>query len=310
MIKILKKIFSIFLLIFFFEMLEASVENKIVIKVGNKIITSLEIKNKINTELVLRNLEVNQSNINKMKKIAVQALIDSRIKEIEIEKYSSINLNNVDVSRQLLSISGKNIDALKKKFSENSLDYDIFLKELKLQNSWQKLIFTLFGDKIIINEDELIKELNIIKNENSNIKTYNLSEIEVSYDGDIEKEEQIKKIKQSIEMIGFDQTISAHSESLSATNNGQLGYISERSLSQEIFNNLKNLKKGNISDPIVQLNKIIFLKINEIKIIKNENFSLDLEKKRLINEKKNNLLKLYSQSHLSKIKNNSFIEFK
>jgi hypothetical protein len=310
MIKILKKIFSIFLLIFFFEMLEASVENKIVIKVGNKIITSLEIKNKINTELVLRNLEFNQSNINKMKKIAVQALIDSRIKEIEIEKYSSINLNNVDVSRQLLSISGKNIDALKKKFSENSLDYDIFLKELKLQNSWQKLIFTLFGDKIIINEDELIKELNIIKNENSNIKTYNLSEIEVSYDGDIEKEEQIKKIKQSIEMIGFDQTISAHSESLSATNNGQLGYISERSLSQEIFNNLKNLKKGNISDPIVQLNKIIFLKINEIKIIKNENFSLDLEKKRLINEKKNNLLKLYSQSHLSKIKNNSFIEFK
>lgn len=310
MIKILKKIFSIFLLIFFFEMLEASVENKIVIKVGNKIITSLEIKNKINTELVLRNLEVNQSNINKMKKIAVQALIDSRIKEIEIEKYSSINLNNVDISRQLLSISGKNIDALKKKFSENSLDYDIFLKELKLQNSWQKLIFTLFGDKIIINEDELIKELNIIKNENSNIKTYNLSEIEVSYDGDIEKEEQIKKIKQSIEMIGFDQTISAHSESLSATNNGQLGYISERSLSQEIFNNLKNLKKGNISDPIVQLNKIIFLKINEIKIIKNENFSLDLEKKRLINEKKNNLLKLYSQSHLSKIKNNSFIEFK
>ena len=35
---------------------------------------------------MLRNLEVNQSNINKMKKIAVQALIDSRIKEIEIEK--------------------------------------------------------------------------------------------------------------------------------------------------------------------------------------------------------------------------------
>lgn len=310
MIKILKKNFSIFFLIFFFEMLEASVENKIVIKVGNKIITSLEIKNKINTELVLRDLEVNQSNINKMKKIAVQALIDSRIKEIEIEKYSSINLNNVDISRQLLSISGKNIEALKKKFSENSLDYDIFLKDLKLQNSWQKLIFTLFGDKIIINEDEIIKELNIIKNENSNIKTYNLSEIEVSYDGDIEKEEQIKKIKQSIEMIGFDQTIAVHSESLSATNNGQLGYISEKSLSQEIFNNLKNLKKGNISDPIVQLNKIIFLKINEIKIIKNENFSLDLEKKRLINEKKNNLLKLYSQSHLSKIKNNSFIEFK
>ena len=56
-------------------------------------------KNKINTELVLRNLEINQSNINNIKNFAVQNLIDFRIKEKEIEKYNLIELDNVDISK-------------------------------------------------------------------------------------------------------------------------------------------------------------------------------------------------------------------
>ena len=35
-------------------------ENKIIVKINDKIISSYEIKNKINTELILRNLEINQ----------------------------------------------------------------------------------------------------------------------------------------------------------------------------------------------------------------------------------------------------------
>ena len=43
---------------------------------------------------------------------------------------------------------------------------------------------------------------------------------------------------------------------------------------------------GNISDPIIQLNKITFLKINEIKIIDNKKFDIEQTKKNLINKKK------------------------
>ena len=42
--------------------------NKIIIKVDDQIITSFELKNKIKTVLLLTNLDLNQENIDKIKK--------------------------------------------------------------------------------------------------------------------------------------------------------------------------------------------------------------------------------------------------
>ena len=97
---------------------------------------------------------------------------------------------------------------------------------------------------------------------------------------------------------------------MSAINNGELGFINEESLSKEIYESLKNQTMGYISEPIIQLNKITFLKINKIRITKNNNLDIKKLKENVINSKKNNLLNLYSKSHLSKLKNNSYIEFK
>ena len=303
MTQILIKKILILIIFFFFEYNFVYAENKIVAKVNNKIITSYEIKNKINTELILRNLEINQSNIDKMKNYAVRNLIDLRLKEIEVSKYNSIDLNNIDISRQLQMISSKSNIKIKERFSINNLNYDIFIKELKLQNAWQIVINSLFQDKIKINEEELLKEINILKQQSANIKSFDLSEIEVSFSSASEKKEKIEKINKSIKEIGFDKTVSIYSESESVIDKGRLGFINEKSLSKEIFDNLKNLKEGNISDPIIQLNKITFLKINKIKNFGNQDFNIENVKRDLINKKRNNLLNLYSRSHLSKIKN-------
>ena len=60
-----------------------SLENKIIVKVNNKIIT-YEMKNKILTTLFLSNEEINQ-NINKTKTLVLNSLIDIKLKENEIE---------------------------------------------------------------------------------------------------------------------------------------------------------------------------------------------------------------------------------
>ena len=296
--------------VFFFEIAQSAEENKIIIKVNQKIITSYEIRNKINTEIILRNLDMSQSNINKMKNFAVRNLIDFRIKEKEIEKYGMNKFEEIDISQRLKSISSGNINTFKKKFTEYNLNYDIFIKELKIQASWQRLIILIYKNEIKINENELSSEIDYLKNQRSNIKEYNISEIELSFDDNVEKEEKIKRIKDSIDEVGFINTVSLFSESMSAINNGELGFINEESLSKEIYESLKNQTMGYISEPIIQLNKITFLKINKIRITKNNNLDIKKLKENVINSKKNNLLNLYSKSHLSKLKNNSYIEFK
>ena len=310
MTKFSKNKVLIIFFVFFFEIVQSSEENKIIVKVNQKIITSYEIKNKINTEIILRNLDMSQSNIDKMKNFALRSLIDFRIKEKEIEKYDMNKFEEIDITQRLKSLSSGNLNLFKKRFSDYNLNYDIFIKELKIQAAWQKLIFMIYKDAVKINEDELSSEINYLKNQRSNIKEYNLSEIEISFDNNAEKDDKIKKITKSINEVGFVNTVSLFSESISAINNGELGFINEGSLSKVIYENLKNKNEGEISEPIVKLNKITFLKINKIKITSNNNLDIEKLKENVINSKKNNLLNLYSKSHLSKLKNNSYIEFK
>ena len=65
----LKKILTyIFFFIFYFNIGFAKIQNKIVLKVENEIITQHEVKNKILTELLLSGQKVTQENINNQKK--------------------------------------------------------------------------------------------------------------------------------------------------------------------------------------------------------------------------------------------------
>tara|TARA_B100001057_G_C22826624_1_gene941686 strand:+ start:1208 stop:2137 length:930 start_codon:yes stop_codon:yes gene_type:complete len=308
--KIFPKYCLFVFFIFFFENKETFGNTKIVVKIDNKIISSYDIKNKINTSLKLRNLDINQANINKMKNLALQELINFRIKEKEILKYNSIDIESMDVSKQLESISSGNIEMFKNKFLDNGLDFDAFLYELKIQAAWQNLIFYLFNDKVQIDESSIDNELKNFKKKIFDFKEFNLLELEATFNSPVEKEDKINKIKKSINEIGFENSISIYSDSETALNGGRLGFISEKSLSKDILDKLKKLKEGDISEPIVRLNKIIFLKINKIKISKKDNISIEQFKKNIVAKKTNDLFDLYSKSHLSKLKNNSYIEFK
>ena len=308
--KILIKYFLLIFLFFFFGSTQVFSDTKIVVKIDNKIISSYDIKNRINTNLKLRNLEINQSNIDKMKNLALQELINLIIKEKEILKYSSIDIEGMDISKQLNSISSGNVEMLKKKFLDNNLDYEAFLHHLKVQAAWQNVIFYLFQDKVKIDENEINDELKNFKEEIFNVRELNLLELEAKFSSSIERDNKIIQIKNSINEIGFEKSISIYSESETAVNGGRLGFINEKSLSKEILEKLKNLNEGDISEPIIRLNKIIFLKIDKIKISRNDNINIDQYKKNIIAKRKNDLFDLYSKSHLSKLKNNSYIEFK
>ena len=43
----------------------ASIQNKILVNIGNQIITSYELKNRVKTILILNNKELNQENVKK-----------------------------------------------------------------------------------------------------------------------------------------------------------------------------------------------------------------------------------------------------
>ena len=65
--KISKYFLICFLIINNDNFCSAALQNKILIKIENEIISSYELKNKINTIIVLSDKEINQVNINSLK---------------------------------------------------------------------------------------------------------------------------------------------------------------------------------------------------------------------------------------------------
>ena len=97
---------------------------------------------------------------------------------------------------------------------------------------------------------------------------------------------------------------------MSSNNKGNLGWINSKSLSKEILNIVKKMSIGSVSEPIIQQNNLIFLKLNKKRSTDPKEINKEILKERILNKKKNELFNLYSRSYLSKLKNNSLIEYK
>ena len=299
----------LFFILIYKSHLFSALQNKILVKIENEIISSYELKNKINTLIVLSNKEVNQSNVDKLKRIAIEQLINTKIKEIELQKYN-IQLSDENINGYLNKISTNNIDGLKAKFTKNNLDFKLYLSEVKTQLGWQQLIYSIYEKKVVVNEDDITDDLKKIFEENSNTKEYNISEIEITLNNTSEDEKRIKEVKDQIDSFGFEKIAKQLNYSTSSSESGNLGWINENSLSDKIKIVMANLKIGEVSEPIVGNNNAIFLKLNDIRTKKVENINTEELKKNIIKSKKNDLFALYSNSHLSKLKNNILIEYK
>ena len=303
--------FVIFLnLIYFkFNFVNAINDNKIVLKVENEIITRFEIKNKILGSLILANQEINQENINKLKKQAVESLIQHKIKVIELSNYD-FKIDEKKIYSYLNNISSNNISGLKQQFLNNNLDFELFMDEIRIQFKWQKLIYQIFSKKIEIDENLIDKKLSEIVKNNLNIEEFRLSEIEISLINQELDKKNISEIKEEIKKEGFGTTALKYSISTSSTSKGDLGWINANSLSKEIYDKISNLKVGGVTEAIKQQNSIIFLKLVDKRNSKPEKIDIAQLKENLINQKKNELFNLYSRSYISKLKNTSFIEYK
>ena len=282
--------------------------SKIIVKVEDEIITNYDLKNKILITLILANQEINQQNIDELKKAVLDQLINLKLKKMELKKYK-IKKDEGRINSYLKSISGNNIQNFKNKFFENNLDFELFLDEVDTEIRWQQLIYTLYGKKIDINEATIDVEVEKIIKERSNVEEFELYEIEINLNLDVPEKQIIEDILKKINTIGFENSALNFSLSTTSSQKGYLGWINGKTLSKEIYLILSKMKIGEISKPIKKQNNILFLKLNNKRTIKPEQLEIKKLKSDIIEKKKAGLFNLYSKSKLSKLKNNSFIQY-
>ena len=108
---------------------------------------------------------------------------------------------------------------------------------------------------------------------------------------------------ESINEIGFENSAATYSFSESAKVGGDIGWINENSLNDNIKGNINSLQIGEVTKPIVLSNGILVLKLINTK---NSETTIDIENefKKAINYERNRQLNQYSKIYFNKIKKN------
>ena len=242
-------------------------------------------------------------------KIAKKSMVKEMIRKSEILKYKEINLDNPRNKNILRNIM-LNLDFSNQLQFESYLnDFDISIDDLRkkigIENEWKNLVYSKYSTSIKIDKENLINQIERLSKEEFSIE-YNLSEIVFIKNQNISLKDQSKKILESIEINGFENTANLYSISDSSKVGGKIGWVKKNNLSLEINNELENLKVNSYSDPIKIDNNYLILKINDIKeITVKVDKQKELDKMIMIETSKQ--LDKFSNIFYNKIKLNSVI---
>ena len=286
-----------------------SFENKIIYRVNNEIITSLDVENEMNYLLAL-NPNLNNLNKNEVIKISKKSILKEKIKKIEIENIiADKNLPKKYLEQLLQNIYSKigiaNIDDFKKYLKTKDVSYNNVIKKITVEALWNEIIILKYSTKLKINESKLRKEIEKIKNKN--LKSFLMSEIFFEINNNENLDKKYNEIKKTINEKGFGNAALKYSNSQTSNVGGRLNWINENSLNDDIKKIINSLEINDYTRPIRVTGGFLVLKLNDLKIVQSK-IDLEQELKKRIRSLKNDQLNQFSKMHFNKVKKNIRID--
>ena len=284
-----------------------AIENKIILKINNKIITSIDISNEIKF-LNLLNKDLKNLDRSDVYKISKNSLERQKIKEIELlNHYKELTIKeeflNSLLDRYSKKLDFSSLNEFEKYIRSKKLDMDAIKMKIVVEFLWNQLIVKKFSTNIKIDKESIKKQL--LKKDIQN--EYLLSEIVFTVKKKTDLNKKFNAIKTDIETNGFKNAALEHSLSDTSKNGGQLGWVKETSLSKKIRNILTERNKRSFTQPIQIPGGFLILMIDDIREIKN-NLDFEKEFQSSINEQKNKQLNQFSSIYFNKIKKNIKID--
>ena len=308
--KLLLNIISLTLIILCLVNINAySIENKILLKINNDIITSVDIQNEVNYLKTL-NPNIKKLKLKKITQISKNSLVREKIKYSELSKY----LDEIKVDPEYLDLVIRdtylrlNLNSYED-FTDylnlNNIEINTLKNKLKIEISWNQLIFSKFSKNIRIDKEKIINDLR--SQENFEMNQYFLSEILFELDNLKNLDTKYSVIKKDILEKGFDNSAAIHSISSTSKFGGDLGWVDEKVLNTKIKKEISKIKINNYTKPIKVPGGFLILKLKDLKKTKKKlNITNEVEK--IIKIKKNQQLNQFANIYFNKIKKDIKIE--
>ena len=296
---------TISILVFFFSIvvkfsLLAS-ENRILLKVNNELITTIDILNEIN---YLKSINKNINNLEEKKviEIARNSLIKDKIKKIVLVPIiEKIEINDDDFKRVLISNYSNTgltkIEEISKHLKKYDIKDQLVREKITINAIWSQFIYDKYSKNIKIDVDKLKQDIQRSENQTE----YLLSEIVFDLKEKQTLTEKLNIIENAIQKNGFENTALIYSISETANSSGYIGWVNENSMNKKILDEITKISINGITKPLVIPGGYLILKLKE-KRTKKKDIDIEDELKKIIQIKTNEQLNQFSNIYLNKIK--------
>ena len=289
---------------------EKVIKDSLFATVGNKAITQSDIINEIKIILILTGQSFTEDIKEQLQSGAIQSIIKRNIKKIEIEKYNSLTFNQPDVDKELKKLAGNlymDLDTFENTFIANGIPFSNVIDQIQIELLWNSLIFELYKDRLVISLDEIGEQLELMQNKKE-IEEYLISEIIIKPVPKDKLESTIKEIKNKIKIEGFKKVAMNLSISETALQGGDLDWVSENAISEKFKSKIINTPVGNISEPILLPEGILFFKVRDKRKLK-KFVNLEDTKNQLVKAEKTKILRMHSLSHYENLRKSITINY-
>lgn len=243
----------------FAEFSDAHAPQGIVAIVNDQIISRYDLDQRVRLVMATSGIPNTPENMERIQGQVLRSLVDE-VLELQEAKRLDLLVTPDDTKKELdqiaarASMTPEQIDEFLK---ENGVSKNALVRQIEANIAWNKVIGQQFGPLITIGEAEIDDVLNRLKSE-ADQPRFLVSEILLTFDNPAQEGEIAAGAQRLVEQMRqgapFAAVARQFSQSATAANGGDIGWVHASQLPEEIAPTVEQMNMGDISDPIRTVN--------------------------------------------------------
>lgn len=312
MFRVLTVLLSLFMCSIAFVPAQAlAMQDGVAVVVNEDAITHSDVKDRLKLIMVSSGLPNTKDTRDKLRPQIVNSLIEEQIRLQEARK-QKIQVSQEEIEEGINSIAAQNeIDPqeFRKRIKASGLNISTMRDQIRAQIAWGKTVQAVVRPQVTVTEGDVDNFMQRLQN-NVGKQEYLVAEVFLPIDDtndEVKSRNLARKLVQEIRggKAPFFRIAQQFSKSAGAAQGGNLGWITEGQLDEELDAVLPSIPKGGISDPIRTSSGFHILHVREDRVLTPENLPTSDDVRARIGQLR---LERQAQRYLLDLKSTSFID--
>ncbi len=235
---------------------QAQAAHGIAAVVNDDVITTHDLRQRALFMMATQGIKASKESQQRVLAQAMKNLVDEKLQIQESKKYDqTISDQSIDRGvQQIISRNGISVDDFASRLAQAGISISTLRDQVRSEIAWERIIGGLYGSRIRISDAQINETVNRLS-ANANKPSYNVAEIYIEASADIGGMEGAIQgaeamISQLQEGAPFQILAQQFSSASSAAAGGNIGWIREGELREELNAAILQMEKGQISQPI------------------------------------------------------------